>query len=157
MLCVTALVSALGQLALGFARGLPLAVAPATVLDHLLIAAIPAGLLLHHLYLQQLVRVKERAELESRIQALQARIRPHFLFNSMNIIASLIGSDPERAETVVEDLSDLFRHALADNHHPGPPCGRSSTSAGATWPSSSCASASGCAAGGKWVTTAPTC
>lgn len=86
------------------------------LLDHVIIAAIPAGILLRHLYLQQMLRVQQRAELESRIQALQSRIRPHFLFNSMNIIASLIGSDPEKAETVVEDLADLFRHALTDNH-----------------------------------------
>jgi two-component system, LytTR family, sensor histidine kinase AlgZ len=86
------------------------------LLNHLIIAAIPAGILLRHLYLQQMLRVQQRAELESRIQAMQSRIRPHFLFNSMNIIASLIGSDPEKAETVVEDLSDLFRHALTDNH-----------------------------------------
>ena len=86
------------------------------LLDHLIIAAIPAGILLRHLYLQQMLRVQQRAELESRIQAMQSRIRPHFLFNSMNIIASLIGSDPEKAEVVVEDLSDLFRHALTDNH-----------------------------------------
>ena len=86
------------------------------LLSHVIIAAIPAGILLRHLYLQQMLRIQQRAELESRIQALQSRIRPHFLFNSMNIIASLIGSDPEKAETVVEDLSDLFRHALTDNH-----------------------------------------
>ena len=86
------------------------------LVDHVVIAAIPAGILLRHLFLQQMLRVQQRAELESRIQALQSRIRPHFLFNSMNIIASLIGSDPDKAETVVEDLSDLFRHALTDNH-----------------------------------------
>jgi two-component system, LytTR family, sensor histidine kinase AlgZ len=89
---------------------------PWVLLDHLIITAIPAGILLRHLYLQQMLRVQQRAEMESRIQALQSRIRPHFLFNSMNIIASLIGSDPEKAETVVEDLADLFRHALTDNH-----------------------------------------
>ena len=50
--------------------------------------------------------------MQSRIQALQSRIRPHFLFNSMNIIASLIASDPETAESVVEDLSELFRASL---------------------------------------------
>ncbi len=86
------------------------------LLSHVIIAAIPAGILLRHLYLQQMLRIQQRAELESRIQALQSRIRPHFLFNSMNIIASLIGSDPEKAETVVVDLSDLFRRALTDNH-----------------------------------------
>ncbi len=85
------------------------------LLEYLLVAAIPAGILLRYLFLQQQLRVKQRAELEARIQALQSRIRPHFLFNSMNMIASLIGSDPEAAEQVVEDLSDLFRYALTDS------------------------------------------
>lgn len=82
---------------------------------HVLLAAIPAGILLRYLLLQQELRIQQRAELEARIQALQSRIRPHFLFNSMNMVASLIGSDPEKAERVVEDLSDLFRRALADS------------------------------------------
>jgi len=51
--------------------------------------------------------------LRARLEALQARIRPHFLFNSLNSIASLIASDPERAELAVLDLSDLFRASLA--------------------------------------------
>lgn len=51
---------------------------------------------------------------EARLQALQARIRPHFLFNSMNTIASLTRSDPGRAEEAVEDLADLFRANLSD-------------------------------------------
>jgi two-component system, LytTR family, sensor histidine kinase AlgZ len=59
---------------------------------------------------------KRSIELEarSRIHALQARIRPHFLFNSMNTIASLTRSDPGRAEEAVEDLADLFRANLSD-------------------------------------------
>jgi two-component system sensor histidine kinase AlgZ len=84
------------------------------IVEYLLLAAIPAGILLRYLYLQQQLRLRQRAELEARIQALQSRIRPHFLFNSMNMIASLIGSDPEKAERVVEDMSDLFRYALTD-------------------------------------------
>lgn len=118
ILAITACVSASGQAALYLldANASGAMVSPWRLLDHLIIAAIPAGILLRHLYLQQMLRVQQRAELESRIQALQSRIRPHFLFNSMNIIASLIGSDPEKAETVVEDLADLFRHALTGNH-----------------------------------------
>ncbi len=81
-----------------------------------LITAIPAGILLRYLFIQQQLRVQQRAELESRIEALQSRIRPHFLFNSMNMIASLIGSDVEKAERVVEDLAELFRRALTDTH-----------------------------------------
>ncbi len=48
------------------------------------------------------------------MQALQSRIRPHFLFNSMNTIASLTRSNPALAEEVVEDLADLFRVSLGD-------------------------------------------
>lgn len=84
------------------------------VFEYLIMVAIPAGILLYYLYLQQQLRVRERVELEARIQALQSRIRPHFLFNCMNMIASLIGSDPDKAERVVEDMSDLFRYALSD-------------------------------------------
>jgi two-component system, LytTR family, sensor histidine kinase AlgZ len=53
-------------------------------------------------------------EAQSRIHALQARIRPHFLFNSMNTIAELTRSDPAKAEQAVEDLADLFRANLSD-------------------------------------------
>jgi len=78
------------------------------------IACIIAGMVLRYFYVQQQLREQEQSELQSRIQALQSRIRPHFLFNSMNIIASLISVDPETAETVVEDLSELFRASLND-------------------------------------------
>jgi len=86
----------------------------ARVLGQLVISAIITGLLLRYFYVQQRLRVQEQAELQSRIQALQSRIRPHFLFNSMNIIASLIAVDPDTAESVVEDLSELFRASLND-------------------------------------------
>ena len=52
---------------------------------------------------------------EARLQALQARIRPHFLFNSLNAVLSLIRKDPKRAEGALEDLADLFRTVMADN------------------------------------------
>ena len=52
---------------------------------------------------------------EARLQALQARIRPHFLFNSINAVLSLIRQAPRRAETALEDLADLFRVLMADN------------------------------------------
>jgi two-component system sensor histidine kinase AlgZ len=52
---------------------------------------------------------------EARLQALQARIRPHFLFNSINAVLSLIRSDPKRAEAALEDMADLFRVLMADN------------------------------------------
>jgi two-component system sensor histidine kinase AlgZ len=52
---------------------------------------------------------------EARLQALQARIRPHFLFNSINAVLSLIRQDPRRAESALEDMADLFRVLMADN------------------------------------------
>lgn len=63
-----------------------------------------------------LIRTRWRAQLiaesEARVQALQARIRPHFLFNSLNTIASLIPDDPESAEAATEDLADIFRGSM---------------------------------------------
>jgi len=52
---------------------------------------------------------------EARLQALQARIRPHFLFNSLNAVLSLMRAEPRRAEMALEDLSELFRALMADN------------------------------------------
>lgn len=78
----------------------------------LIVSAIISGLVLRYFYVQQRLRIKEQSELHARLQALQSRIRPHFLFNSMNIIASLIAVDPDTAESVVEDLSELFRASL---------------------------------------------
>jgi len=74
-----------------------------------------AMLLLYLHLLRQVAMLRLLAE-ASRIQELQARIRPHFLFNSMNIIASLIATDPVKAEQVVVDLADLFRRVLDDAH-----------------------------------------
>ncbi len=52
------------------------------------------------------------AQAEARVQALQARIRPHFLFNSLNTVASLIPVDPENAEAAILDLADIFRGSM---------------------------------------------
>jgi two-component system sensor histidine kinase AlgZ len=57
---------------------------------------------------------------EARLQALQARIRPHFLFNSINAVLSLIRQDPKRAERALEDMADLFRVLMADNRQLAP-------------------------------------
>ncbi|HEY6530425.1 MAG TPA: sensor histidine kinase [Cellvibrionaceae bacterium] len=80
----------------------------------ILITMVIAGVALRYFYVQQQLQEQTKAELRARIQALQSRIRPHFLFNSMNSIASLITIDPERAEAMVEDLSDLFRASLSE-------------------------------------------
>jgi two-component system sensor histidine kinase AlgZ len=81
------------------------------------ISAIVGVLVLHYLYLQYLWRRQEEAENSARLQALYSRIRPHFLFNSMNTIASLTRSNPAMAEEVVQDLADLFRVSLGDAGH----------------------------------------
>jgi len=60
-------------------------------------------------------RALSPAVAEARIQALQARIRPHFLYNSINAVISLVRSDPRGAERALEDLSDLFRVLMAEN------------------------------------------
>ncbi len=82
------------------------------VLRNLTIAAIVAAVTLHYAYVQHQSRQRTEAETQARIQALQARIRPHFLFNSMNTIANLTRREPQTAEQAVEDLADLFRVAL---------------------------------------------
>jgi two-component system sensor histidine kinase AlgZ len=78
------------------------------------VAAIVGAVLLRYLWIQHEWRRNVELEAGSRIQALTARIRPHFLFNSMNTIAALIRSRPADAERAVEDLADLFRASLAD-------------------------------------------
>jgi two-component system sensor histidine kinase AlgZ len=81
---------------------------------NLSITAIVAAVALRYLYIQYQWRAQVQSEARARIQALQSRIRPHFLFNSMNTIASLTRSSPELAEQVTEDLADLFRASLGD-------------------------------------------
>lgn len=83
-------------------------------LRNLAMGAILTGPVLRYFYIQNQWRRNIRAETEARVQALQSRIRPHFLFNSMNTIASLTRSNPEKAETAVENLADLFRVSLSD-------------------------------------------
>ncbi len=78
------------------------------------IAAILGGVLLRYLYLQHEWRKNIENVAASRLQALQSRIRPHFLFNCMNTIASLTRSAPKQAEEAVEDLAELFRASLLE-------------------------------------------
>ncbi|MGD2119174.1 MAG: histidine kinase [Chromatiales bacterium] len=80
------------------------------------VSLIISVLLLHYFYVQHQLRLQQQAEDNARFDALQARIRPHFLFNSMNTIAHLTRTDPLMAERVVEDLSDLFRATLSNSN-----------------------------------------
>ncbi len=76
------------------------------------LAGLISAAALRYAYVQEQWRQQVQAQAKAEVDALQARIRPHFLFNSMNTIASLVRSNPVKAERAVEDLSDLFRAAL---------------------------------------------
>jgi len=76
-----------------------------------LLGSVIAGLLL--VYFRFSVGVHSPAFDEARLQALQARIRPHFLFNTINAVLGIIRVNPKRAETALEDMADLFRMAMA--------------------------------------------
>jgi two-component system, LytTR family, sensor histidine kinase AlgZ len=78
-----------------------------------LLASIVTGIVIYYFYLQQ--RAYSPAIAEARLQALQARIRPHFLFNSINAVLSVIRSQPKLAETALEDMADLFRVLMQEN------------------------------------------
>lgn len=80
--------------------------------EAMLTAGVLGGLLQHYFELRQ--RAYSPVLVEARLQALQARIRPHFLFNSLNAALSLVRTEPMRAEAVLEDLADLFRIFMRD-------------------------------------------
>ena len=85
------------------------------ILRNLMISAIIYGILLRYFYVQYQWRSNLQAQSHAQIQALKARIRPHFLFNSMNTIASLVHIDASKAEKAVEDLAALFRSSLKED------------------------------------------
>jgi len=82
------------------------------VLQSVLAVALVSVALFRYMFVRAQWRAQLLAESEARVQALQARIRPHFLFNSLNTIASLIHDDPTGAERATEDLADLFRGSM---------------------------------------------
>ncbi len=84
------------------------------LLRNLALAIIVATVALRYFYVQHQSKRHIEAVSHARLEALQARIRPHFLFNSMNTIASLTRRQPDVAERVVVDLADLFRATLGD-------------------------------------------
>lgn len=77
-----------------------------------LLAALVSGLQLAYFHWRQLTL--SPALSDARLMALQARIRPHFLYNSLNTVLGLIRQDPRRAESVLENLADLFRALMAE-------------------------------------------
>ncbi len=85
---------------------------PPLLTRSVLLSALIAAALLG--YLRLLAKAYSPALVEARLQALQARIRPHFLFNSLNAVLALIRRDPKRAERALEDLADLFRTLMSE-------------------------------------------
>jgi len=77
-----------------------------------LLSMLVSGILL--VYFRWRSQVLSRALYEAHLQALRARIRPHFLFNSINAVLGIVRTQPKQAETALEDMSDLFRMAMAE-------------------------------------------
>lgn len=68
------------------------------------------------MYFRLRARVLSRALEDARLQVLRARIRPHFLYNTINAVLGILRTKPRQAETALEDMADLFRMAMADEH-----------------------------------------
>lgn len=83
-------------------------------LRHLLLGGGLGIIVLRYLYVREQWIAQQQSELMARVQALQARIHPHFLFNSLNSVVSLISIDPFKAEQMLIDLSSLFRASLTE-------------------------------------------
>ncbi len=86
-------------------------------LQNLSVAAIVDALALRYFFARHQLKQRTQSETQAKIQALRTRIRPHFLFNTMNIIASLTRSSPAQAETAIENMADLFRTMLSDEEN----------------------------------------
>ncbi|WP_045532361.1 sensor histidine kinase [Serpentinimonas raichei] len=109
VLCLAALVAALWHVAVE--QGLGLALAGSVAHSASVAALLAAALLFYFDWRQQRL---SPALAEARLAALQARIRPHFLFNSLNSVLALLRSQPQQAEAVLHDLADLYRALLSD-------------------------------------------
>jgi two-component system sensor histidine kinase AlgZ len=87
------------------------------LLRNMVMAIVITALALRYFYVTHEWRHNVELQARARVHALQARIRPHFLFNSMNTIAALTRSNPARAEEAVQDLADLFRANLSEKRN----------------------------------------
>lgn len=113
-----------GQLAAGVLLGMLAGLCACAMLTVVGMAVQPpwlasgaSGALLAALLVVALVlraRGRTPAATTARLTELQSRIRPHFLFNTLNSAIALVREEPARAESLLEDLSDLFRHALIE-------------------------------------------
>jgi two-component system sensor histidine kinase AlgZ len=88
------------------------------VVGNTVLAALLGAALLRYFYVLAEWRARLAAVARAQFEALQARIRPHFLYNSMNTVAALVRVDPDAAERTVEDLSELFRASLGAGDKP---------------------------------------
>jgi two-component system sensor histidine kinase AlgZ len=82
------------------------------LMRHSILSSLVTAVFLRYQYVQYLRRLQARAEGSARLDALQSRMRPHFLFNSLNAIAGLIRRNPALAEDLILDLAELFRAIL---------------------------------------------
>ena len=83
--------------------------------QNLTISVLVNALALRYILAKHQLRQRTFSEARAKIQALQSRIRPHFVFNALNIIASLTRNEPRRAENAIEDMADLFRMMLSED------------------------------------------
>lgn len=106
LLGIAAAVNLAGAALLGTPRG------GVDLARHLALTAVLGCVLLRYLFLAHQTRARALAATQARVQTLQARMQPHFLFNSLNTIAALAGTDPPRAEAATEALARLLRASL---------------------------------------------
>ncbi|KAF1004934.1 MAG: Sensor histidine kinase BtsS [Luteibacter sp.] len=105
----------LGWMDKGLSLGIGAAAPERFTLQAMLATGLLGACLLRYFYVVGQWQARMAAESQAQVDALQARIRPHFLFNSMNTVAALIAVDPGAAERTVENLAELFRAALGDD------------------------------------------
>lgn len=112
IMLVTLLVSVTGELLWPLAEG---RIDWQWVLRNIIVSLIFGAMALRYFYVRSQWRQKTQAELKARLAALQANIRPHFFFNTLNTVASLIVVDPDKAERLLLDLAQLFRVVLKND------------------------------------------
>ena len=119
---LVALVAAASAVIAWLDRALATQLTPASgvrfIIGNTVLAALLGAALLRYFYVLAAWRARLAAVARAQFDALQARIRPHFLYNSMNTVAALVRVDPDAAERTVEDLSELFRASLGASDKP---------------------------------------
>lgn len=81
---------------------------------HLSYGVLLGAFCFRYIYVREQAIQQQHSELQARVHAMQARIHPHFLFNSLNNVISLIAIDPDKAEQMLLNLSRLFRASLQE-------------------------------------------